>query len=196
VDGPLDVESAAVDRLATWLGELIFQRSNSVEQFQFHRVFKEWPEGAQAFKGYPTACIQVQGEGEGDDGAELAPVALPEQVRGFTLFLVKTMTIPLTLDLWCKHPVELEDVERMLEQEMAPDEETGSLLLPMPRYWGQLARFAWLRQRRWKDAEAGTKNDSRLTWSLEATVPVLRAKRLPKMLQPELITQIGTDVVP
>lgn len=191
-DGPLDAQTAAIHRLCSWLSGLRFQRSGSGQVFALHRVLEGWPDETRELDGYPTASLFAPGEASSDESAP----GRPEYVgswQGYTMHRVDVLSIQLQLDIWCRHPVERQDVARMLDQERSPDEETGALVLDLPRYFDQHARFNWLRSRFWQDGDSSQKGDSRLTWMLEATVPVIRAQVYPAM-QPRLHSiEIGTD---
>lgn len=178
-DGPLDAETAVLRRLAAWLEALRFQRTATGEVFAFAHVYDEWPDGEQELIGYPAACVLLAGESE-DEPYSLTPTQIGQQ-DGYTLFAIANKRLPIQLDLWCKTRTERQDVARTLDQERAPLEETGSLLLELPRYWGQHARYHWQRSRRWDGAETARSGDFRLTWTIEAWCPVVRAHRLPAM---------------
>lgn len=192
-DGPLDVETAVLRRLVEWLAALHFQHTGDGAVFAFARVVDEWPDDEQELQGYPTACVLVSGEAN-DEPYSLTPISMGQK-DGYTLFGVATKRVPIQVDIWCRDRAQRQDVARTLDNERAPSEGTGSLVLALPRYWNLNARYNWLRCRRWDDAGSVRQGDFRLTWTIEAFCPVVRAVERPAMnaqLHPD--SEIGLNV--
>ena len=196
---PEDLESAALRALAVWLLALEFQHTGDGTTFAMARVTDEFPDDEQELIGYPTANVQAAGDGV-DEVYSLTPEVLPvsAMVDGYALTAVSTKRLPLQVDIWCRDRQQRRDVARVLDNERAPLEGTGSLILPLPTYWNLSCRYNWNRSRRWDDGRTTIEGDFRLTWWVEAICPVVRATVIPLMAAgfPQIhpSSQIGPNV--
>lgn len=191
-DGPLDAASALATGLQDWLQALQFRHSGDGAPFQLAQVYAEWPDDEDELDAYPVASVLLAGDAQ-RGGQGLAPECLPDTVDGWALFRVGLIRQEIQLDIWCRDRLQRQDVDRVLEGERAPDEDTGSLILQLPRYWGQRARYNWLRSRRWDSAESTRSGEFRSTWFLEGILPEIRATKRPRM-DPRLSVLVGLDV--
>lgn len=183
LDGPVDPVSALVAALAAWLRGLSFQRSATGEAFGFAQVFEEWPDEEDELSAYPVASVIVANE---DYDREVHGLT-PDDSAGWSpdgawaLSTTSTIKLSIQVDVWAKSRVERQDVARVLSEESSPEDGTGSILLPLPRYWAQIGRYTVLRGRRWDSMESARSGEFRSTLFLEATVPEIRAKKRPPM---------------
>jgi hypothetical protein len=198
-DGPLDCTTAVLLRLADWLRSLVFQRTLSGQVFQFHDVLHEFPDEEQDLVAYPTASVILVGEPE-DRVYSLTPTVIVERDSdGYTLFGTANRAFSLQVDAYCRDRSQRRDIDRVVDNEKSPLEGTRSLMLTLPKYHGLVARYNWLRTRRWDDDGERKRGEYRTTWWLEAVVPVVRSKVLPRMdarLYPAGQVIVGPEVDP
>ncbi|MCK4300491.1 MAG: hypothetical protein KAX80_13195 [Planctomycetes bacterium] len=190
--GPLDVVSAMIAALVTWLGGLEFAHSGDGTPFEFAEVYDEWPDGEDELDAYPVASVIPVGDIERGTYS-LTPQALPDTVDGWALFIVGQATAELQLDFWASDKGQRRDIDRVIENERTPVEGTSGLLLEMANYWGQIVRVNFQRSRRWASMETARSGEFRSTWFVEAICPEIRATKRPAM-DPRLQLSVGPDV--
>lgn len=89
-----------------------------------------------------------------------------------------------TLEVWASDPDERNAVMASLRRALRPSDETGSLVLPLPKYWDQLARFILAGVQVVDDQDAA-RNRRRVLFLIDLDVAVVElvgaAKMRPKI---------------
>ena len=177
-----DVRSSMALALARHARGLVF--NSGAGPFQFAEVFEEWPSYLKRYIA-PSACVLPGSWTYGD--AYLTPTLIentwePAGEQGFGLYKQTEIQVELELSMRTNSVAEREAILLVVESafrhpQLLMSEQGGrnGILLPMPEYYGCLARFALVAGRVIDDEDRAVREnrDAILTISAQATQVVV-----------------------
>jgi len=173
-----DVRNAAALALARHLATLTFE---GTEHQRFTEVFDEWPAYLNRYRP-PAACVLPAGWKYGD--WSFTPTLLedtwePKGQQGFGLYKTAELECEMEVSLRTTSTAEREvivlaiedafqDPQMLMSQTKGP---RNSIILPIPEYYGQTARFSLLRGRTVDDPDSAMRErrDAVMTVSVQAS---------------------------
>lgn len=156
-------------------------------------VHAEWAEPDERAV-FPYACVDAAGDQAYDSNSFTPGVGLAPQVHlPPDTYLVHTsnLAVAMRVGVWATDNEERSAIVRALEDAMWPVEFMGGFRLDMPHYFGARAEFVARRATYADDEVNSLRGYRRATITLDASGPVIRLKRIPRMTVKTQVTVVN-----
>lgn len=192
-----DARAAALDALRDYLAgvDVVFPNGRTAHVPR-EDIFVTASDDAGGESDLHMPALGVAG-GTGEDELPcLGPPEIDDETRGIAgpgtaLAWIGEHRERFTLEVWANDADERDAVMRALRPAFRPSDATGSLVLPLPKYWGQLARFLLAGVQVVDDQDAA-RNRRRVMFMVDLDVAVVELVGAAKM-RPRINVEFEDD---
>jgi len=172
-----DARTAIIQGLADYIEGLSFDAQGG-RHVAIRRTFASWAEPEDEAR-YPAAYISSPGEGSYDASRLTPSVDHTERLAqpdGRYVVHVSEFVAALALEVWANDPKERMYLAMMLEDSLCPLDYRYGLLLELPYFYGLRASYEPTSSRYQDSSEDSMKRYRVVTFSLTASVPMVRLR--------------------